>query len=215
MKDKISILIHGYNKNQRDMQVLARHLEKLNHQCFLVNLPLTFKQIEYASVIFEEKFEKILRNIDEDKKINLIGHSTGGIIIRKFLGNTKYVERIDKCILIATPNQGSELADMTARYFNFGTKIFKTLNSLKSDHIKKIEDMKHEEIKIGAIAGNKSKSLLGKLLKGENDGRVQVNSVLHHILDDFIILAYEHKEIHYKWDTAKLADKFIMEGTFK
>lgn len=215
MKDKISIIIHGYNKTQRDMQVFANYLEKLNHKCFLVNLPLTFKEIEYASYIFEEEFQNILNDIGEDKKINLIGHSTGGIIIRKFLADGKYLDNINKCVLIATPNQGSTLADITSKYLNFVTKIFKTLNSIKSDRVKMIKNIKHEKIKVGAIAGNKNNLLLGKLLKEENDGRVKVNSVLHDSLDDFIILPYGHKEIHYKWDTAKLANKFILDGKFK
>ena len=46
----------------------------------------------------------------------------------------------------------------------------------------------------------KNKLLLGKLLTGENDGRVTVNSVYYEGLKYFIILPYQHKEIHYKWE---------------
>jgi len=54
LKDKFSILIHGSNKNINDMKVLSNNLEKLNHKCFSVDLALTFKEIEYASLVFEE-----------------------------------------------------------------------------------------------------------------------------------------------------------------
>ncbi len=214
MRDKFSILVHGYNKNKNDMMILSDNLEKLNHKCFLVDLSLTFKEIEYNSVIFEKNFERISRDIGKDKQINLIGHSTGGIIIRKFLVDTKYIDNIDKCVLIATPNNGSELADIVSKHLSYGTKIFKTLVSINSSSVKMIEKIKHDRIKIGAIAGNKNNLLLGNLMNEENDGRVKVNSVFYDGLDDFIILPYGHKEIHYKWDTAKLVDKFIMDGKF-
>jgi uncharacterized alpha/beta hydrolase family protein len=215
LKNKYSVLVHGYNKNKNDMIVLSNNLEKLNHKCFLVNLPLTFKEIEYSSLIFERKIEIVLEEIGKYKKINLIGHSTGGIIIRQFLANTKLIDNINKCVLIAAPNNGSELADLASKYLFFGTKIYKTLISINSSSVKSIKDIKNDKIKIGAIAGNKNNLLLGNFIKEENDGRVKVNSVFYDGLDDFIILPYGHKKIHYKWDTAKLVDKFIIDGKFK
>ncbi|WP_097025615.1 lipase family alpha/beta hydrolase [Clostridium peptidivorans] len=214
MEEKVSILIHGYNKNKNDMTILSKNLEKLNHKCILVDLPLTYKEIDYATFIFEGIVEEILKGMKKNQKVNLIGHSTGGLIIRKYLLQSKNRYRINKCVLIATPNNGSELADMAGNYFNILTYIFKTLNSLKTENVKRVDFINDERIKIGAIAGRNDKLVLGKLLNGENDGRVTVNSVYYEGLEDFAILPFQHKEIHYKWKTAKLIDDFIETGRF-
>lgn len=214
MKQKISILVHGYNKNKNDMSCLSKNLEKLNHKCILVDLPLTYKEIDYATSIFERTIEEILKGIDEDEKVNLIGHSTGGLIIRKYLLEAKNRDRINNCVLIATPNNGSELADIASNYLKFLPHIFRTLNSLKTENVKGINFFSDERIRIGAIAGRNDKLLLGKLLTGESDGRVTVNSVYYEGLKDFIVLPYQHKEIHYKWETAKLIDDFLETGSF-
>lgn len=214
LKEKISILVHGYNKNKNDMSTLSKNLKKLNHKCILVNLPLTYKEIDAAALIFEGIIEEILKEINQNEKVNLIGHSTGGLIIRKYLLKAKNRDRINNCILIATPNNGSELADIAWNYFSVLTYIFKTLKSLKTENVRGINFISDERIRIGAIAGRNNKLLLGKLLTGENDGRVTVNSVYHEGLEDFVVLPYQHKEIHYKWKTAKLIDDFVETGKF-
>lgn len=211
---KITILVHGYNKNKKDMFTLSKNLEKLNHRCTIVDLPLTYKEMNYAYSVFEKNIEGILEDLRGNEKINLIGHSTGGLIVRKFLLNTKFIDRVNNCVLIATPNNGSELADIVSRYFNFFTSTYKTLKSLKTEYVKNIEFIKSDKVRVGAIAGNRNNLLMGKFLKEENDGRINVSSVFHEGLNDFIILPYGHKEIHYKWETAKLVDNFIETGQF-
>jgi uncharacterized alpha/beta hydrolase family protein len=211
---KNSVLVHGYNKNKKDMYVLSKNLENLNHKCIVVDLPLTYKEIDYAYSVFEKSIEGILKDLREGEKINLIGHSTGGLIIRKLLLNTKFIDQVNNCVLIATPNNGSELADLAARYFGFFTDAYKTLKSLRTEYVKSIEFIKGDKVRVGAIAGNRNNLLMGKFLEDQNDGRINVNSVFHKGLNDFIILPYGHKEIHYKWKTAKLADNFIEKGRF-
>lgn len=209
------IIIHGYNKNQQDMITLKNNLIKLGYNGILVNLPLTFKAIEYCTSLFKEQVEKIISTLDQNEQISLVGHSTGGIIIRNFLSTTEYLAKIDRAVLIATPNQGSYLAALVARLSTAFIKVFKTLDSLNPNKIHRLKLKNIATVEIGAIAGNKNNLILGKLLPEDNDGRVQVSSVKYHDLKDFIILPYGHKEIHYKFKTAKLVDSFLRNGKFK
>ncbi|WP_245684750.1 alpha/beta hydrolase [Orenia metallireducens] len=209
------ILIHGYNKNQKDMITLKENLTKLGYNGLLVSLPLTFKRIEYCTSLFEERVEEIIPTLDKNEKISLVGHSTGGLIIRHFLSKTKHTAKIDRSVLIATPNQGSQLATIAAKLSTTFTKVFKTLDSLHPNNIKKLNLKDISTVEVGAIAGNKSNLLLGKLLAEENDGRVQISSVNYYGLKDFIILPYGHKEIHHQFRTAELVDSFLRIGQFK
>jgi esterase/lipase len=213
--EKKVILVHGYNKNQKDMISLKNNLEKLGYSGTLVTLPLTFKKIEYCTSLFKEKVEKIISNLDKNEKISLIGHSTGGLIIRHFLSTTEHLSKIDRAVLIATPNHGSYLAALAARLSTTFIKIFKTLDSLHPNKIHRLKLKNIATVEIGAIAGNKNNLILGKLLQEENDGRVQVSSVKYHGLKDFIILPYGHKEIHHQFKTAELVDSFLRNGKFK
>lgn len=207
------ILLHGFNKNKSDMEVLKSNLLLHNLECILIDLPLTFKKIEYSASIFEGIFENIIRDINDEEKISLVGHSSGGLVIRKFLSDTKHLKRVHKCILIATPNHGSKLADFACKVSKTYVKIFKTLGSLQTENINNLQ-LQKTVIDIGAIAGNYNNLLLGKLLQNENDGRVEVHSVFYDELKDFIVVPYGHKEIHYKFETANLINNFIKYSEF-
>ncbi|MBS4534514.1 alpha/beta hydrolase [Clostridium sp. D2Q-14] len=210
------VLIHGYFKTFRDMRTLKMNLKDLGYDPICVDLPLTFSEIDKGSLKFSKLMKKMIERLDNNEKISMVGHSTGGLIIRRFLlENSQYINYIDKCIFICTPNNGSELADMINNYFKILPRIFCTIRSLVSDSVSKIDSISKKNIKIGAIAGNKSNLITGRLLSDENDGRVTIASVEHEDLDDFIILPYNHAEIHYKKKTAKLIHNFIQKGKFK
>lgn len=213
MKQKI-ILIHGYNKKSKDMKVLKKNLETKGYEGILVDLPLTFKEIEHSTNILESIISEMIKNIGGDEKIHLVGHSTGGLIIRHLLTTTKYLDKIGKCVLIATPNNGSELADIVSDNLKIATKILKTLKSIQSENVKTLKFKDDHGVEIAAIAGNKQNLFLGRFLTGENDGRVTINSVKFDGLKDFKALPYGHKDIHYQFETAKLIDSFFRNGKF-
>ncbi len=213
MKKKI-ILVHGYYKNKKDMSALEKNLEKLGNEVISVELPLTFEDITYATSVFEETVTEIICNLKEDEKVNLVGHSTGGIVIRLFLSNTEYIDKIYRCVLIAVPNKGSKLADMASRLFPRSVNVFKTLKSLKCENVRKLQLENIDNIEIGAIAGSKSNLLSNRLLKSENDGRVEINSAICGELKDFIVLPFSHGKIHHRLETAELVDAFLERGSF-
>ncbi|AJY74240.1 alpha/beta fold hydrolase [Paenibacillus beijingensis] len=208
------MLLHGFSKNKKDMMELQANLSRHHFACMPIDLPLTFKSIEHCAVVLEGIFDGLVPALKTGEKISLVGHSSGGLVIRKFLSDTKHLDRVNKCILIATPNQGSELADFLAKVSRTGVKIFKTLESIRGKSVRHL-NMKETDVKVGVIAGNNSNLLLGKLLKGDNDGRVTVESVYFDGMYDFIVLPYGHKDIHYRKETADLIRKFIASSKFK
>ncbi|MCC3144666.1 alpha/beta fold hydrolase [Halanaerobium sp. Z-7514] len=213
MKEKV-ILLHGYYKKKNDMQVLKENLTKLSYQVILFELPLSFKTIKKAGLIFKNKVQKLKLELAEDEKINFVAHSSGGLVIRNYLAEIEDKSHINRVVLIATPNCGSSLAVKGKKYLPFFTKIFKTLDSIVPTELAKLQLSKGDDIEIGAIAGTKNNLLLGKLLKDANDGRIEVDSVKADFLSDFITLPYGHKEIHYQLETAEAVDCFLQKGKF-
>ena len=213
MNEKV-ILVHGYLRTYRDMVDLKGNLEKLGYGIILVDLPLTFSNIERAANIFEKKVNQVINNLEIGEKINLVGHSTGGLIIRLFLSNTLYIDKIHRCVLVATPNKGCQLADIASEVFKTFTRISKTLKSLKCDEVEKLKLTNEKQADIGVIAGNKSNLFLGKLLGSCNDGRIEIDSALYENAKDYIILPLNHKEIHRDLQVAKYIDRFLQYGNF-
>lgn len=213
MKKKV-ILVHGYFKTEKDMFVLKTELEKRSFEVFTINLPLTFKKLKSVLPLFKKEVEKIIAGSKADTKINFVGHSTGGLLIRRFLAVTDYKNKIGRVVLIAAPNKGSRLAYFAKKHFKPFTSIFKTLSSIETDHVKKLELAAAKDFEMAAIAGNKSNLLLGKLLIKANDGRIRVKSVKIPDLKDFAVLPYGHKDIHYQEQTAALVANFLESGSF-
>lgn len=212
--NKKVVLIHGFMRDCRDMVPLQKNLDILGYEGILVNLPLTFQRLEHSVALLEDNLKEILVKLKEQEKMHLVGHSTGGLVIRGWLAQTKYGSKIDKSVLLATPNQGSDLADLAGKYFRILPAICKTLASLQSSQVKKLPGLSKCPGKVGAIAGNKNNLLLGHLLKGENDGRVTVESVRLAGLKDFVILPFGHLEIHQEFSTAQLVARFLNLGKF-
>ena len=215
MYNKKIVLIHGFMRDSRDMSMLSKHLGKLGYECILVDLPLTFKPLEHSVSLLEELLQESLLSLTTREKLHLVGHSTGGLVIRSWLATSGYSQKIERCVLLATPNHGSELADLAGKYFRVIPAICKTLGSLQTNRVRAIQPLSNLPVEMGAIAGNKNNLLLGHLLKGENDGRVTVDSVWMAGLKDFLVLPFGHLEIHKTVMTAQYVDRFLRTGSFR
>jgi predicted alpha/beta hydrolase family esterase len=213
MKQKV-VLVHGYFKNEKDMFALKSELEKAAFEVITINLPLTFKKLKSTLPLFKREIEKIILESDAAEKINFVGHSTGCLLIRRFLAVTEDKDRIGRIVLIAAPNKGSKLAAFARKYFKPLTEVFKTLSSIESDNVKSLELAAAEDFEMAAIAGNNCNLFLGRLLRKENDGRIQVESVEIPKLKEFVVLPYGHKDIHYQEQTANLVANFLEFGNF-
>lgn len=209
-----AILIHGYSKDPKDMKPLEQNLERFGYECIIPNLPLTFKEFDYSALLLEDMLDELIEsNLNNEEKINLIGHSTGGLVIRKFISKTKHTPSIGRCVLIATPNKGSKLANLATTITPVG-EIYRTLKSLKYEYIEQMDFTSVPDVEIAAIAGNKNNLFLGNFIRDENDGRVELNSVFYPGLKDFITLPYGHNEIHHQQETARWVDTFLKTGKF-
>lgn len=210
---EIVILVHGFNNDESDMFVLKEHLVKMGYKAITVNLPLRFSTLEDCILLFGNQFRQLLPDFEYFERINFIGYSMGGIVIRSFLANNS-VAKLGRCVLIATPNHGTKLADISQRFLKPLGQIYKPLKSLQTGSINIGKPINTPNPEIGVIAGKANKHFLGIFLAGENDGRVEVESAKCEDMIDFIIKPYGHKEIHHQLEIAELVDIFLRTGKF-
>ena len=66
--------------------------------------------LQTQAIDFKKYIDDILSKKPEGTKINLIGHSYGGLVIRSYLNNYPGTDKVDKVITVGTPHKGSILA---------------------------------------------------------------------------------------------------------
>jgi uncharacterized alpha/beta hydrolase family protein len=209
MKEEITVLVHGFNKDKYDMAFLEKGLRESGFKTVSVNLPTTFGTLEECRQSLSLQINNLIR---KDTIVNYVAHSMGGLIIRAYINEVKQ-NNVGKCLFIATPHNGSRLANI-ANIIPFYSKIFRPIEILLSGS-KLSPSSLDKNIKVGLIAGNKNANLLGKLfLSNKSDGRVEVASVKFKDADEFIELPFGHKEIHHQYKTLMLVKNFLQQGTF-
>lgn len=209
MDNQITILSHGFNKTREDMLFLSEGLKAHGIKNIVVNLPTTFKTLNECLDSFHIQIYDIVK---EYRTINFVGHSMGGLIIRSYI-NKHQLDNVYRCIFIATPHLGSELAAISA-LIPFYRKIFKPINNLQPSKENKYL-LNNKNIEIGIIIGSKNNTVFGNIfLSKKSDGRVEPFSAISDDAKETIILPYGHKEIHHKEKTLEMVMNFILNGIF-
>ncbi|OHB26042.1 MAG: hypothetical protein A2X84_09675 [Desulfuromonadaceae bacterium GWC2_58_13] len=103
------ILLHGLFHNRACWLWLRLRLRLLGiRSLHSINLP-PWKDVESLTERVAKKVDE-LRHASGVSKVHLIGHSMGGIIARNYLQIRGGAQKVDHCVLIASPNRGSKLA---------------------------------------------------------------------------------------------------------
>lgn len=216
MNDYRVILLHGFNKSEKDMHPLGELLEEEGCIVEYLSMPLTFGRIEESVNLLKELLYDLKNTgVSQRDEIILIGHSIGGLVIRAALIDKRMRRVVDRVVLIATPNTGYKLLDKFGKYLPLFTQVFKPLKSLEKKNFENLKLYSGKDIEVAAIAGSEPEMFLGRFLDDKNDGRVEVEEVRMKKLKDFLVLPLNHKEIHHRLGTAKYIMNFIKRGSFR
>jgi len=110
------LLIHGYFHNNSVFYIMKR---RLRHEgwphVYTINLHTTSQGIEECAQDIAKRVDEILGETGADK-VDLIGHSFGGLCARYFVQALGGADKVGHCICVGTPHGGSTLA-----FLGFGT----------------------------------------------------------------------------------------------
>jgi len=125
----IAIFLHGIiGETNSFIHCINQTLESGETLADYYDLVLTFDYenlntpVEEVALQLKEKLKDIGIEGSDDKKVDLIAHSMGGLVSRWFIEQEGGDKTINKLIMLGTPNGGSPLAHVSMGKLNFAKK---------------------------------------------------------------------------------------------
>ncbi len=241
MRGKVVIVLHGLIRSRSSMSKLCNYLRKYGD--YLV-LNVTYPSTRQSITKHAESLKRVVDNLDGIEEINLVGHSLGNIVVRKYLagdgenGRKLPDPRINRIVMLAPPNHGSRIARALK-----GNTLFRTINGPAGQELGPGWDgmagkLAMPDVEFGIIAGGRggrfghgrkspvddnppkdgkqppSKRGYNPWLPDDNDGTVSVASTRLAGARDFAVLPVIHSLIMNDKTVHEYTLRFLQKGHF-
>jgi len=211
------ILLHGLGLGGWAMALLARSLRAAGHR--VINLTYPSRTLPLERLASEWLPDRLrAAGLAPSDRRHFVTHSMGGIVVRLYRRDYPDVP-IGRVVMLAPPNQGSEVADRLAGFAPF--RWFTGLNGrrlgVRADSLPRaLGPWPAGGGELGIITGNRAMNpLFSAWLGGPSDGKVAVASTRLDGMTDFIELPHTHTWLQWGDDTAAQVRAFLRTGRFE
>lgn len=208
------ILLHGLCRTSRSMAKLEHALTDAGYSVWNVNYPSRTAPVE---ILADEAIGKAVADCRKTgaKKIDFVTHSMGGIMVRSYLARHEMPD-LGRVVMLAPPNQGSEVVDKLARFPVFrwingpaGMELGTTPGALPAQ-------LGPAHFSLGIIAGDRSINWINSLLiPGVDDGKVSIARAKLRGMHDFMVIHAAHPFIMRNAEAIRQTIQFLQTGRFK
>ncbi len=205
------VLLHGWARSGKCMKAIEKNLQEEGFHTINISYPSR----EYTIDEITEKYIHPNITTNNCSQIHFIGHSMGGIVTRYYLSKYK-PSNLGKVILIASPNQGSELVQKFQT-----TKWIANILGPGCLQIAKdsplLTSLEKPYYKVGIISADLSINPITSLffLPGADDGTVTVESTLLEDMTDNVTISSTHTMVLKHHMTFKQIKYFLEHGSFQ
>jgi triacylglycerol esterase/lipase EstA (alpha/beta hydrolase family) len=207
------VLLHGLNRSYRAMTKMAARLQEAGFSTANVDYPSQAAKVEgLAEMAVNEGLNKC-RETDPDQ-IHFVTHSIGGILLR-YAHNESPIPELGRVVMLAPPNQGSEVVDITRNWPT--AEIFSGEAGLQlgTDENSIPAQLGPVDFELGVVAGTGTiNPFMSAMLPIPNDGKVSVESTKVEGMDDFLVVRKSHHYIVTSDTVIANTTEFLRSGRF-
>jgi pimeloyl-ACP methyl ester carboxylesterase len=210
MSGKAAICIHGITKSSKNFSAMRPSLEKAGYTVVGFDYPSTRIDIEQAAGYLD----RVIESLDGIERIDFVVHSMGGLVVRSWY-STHDDPRIDRLVMLGTPNRGAEMADMLRTNAAYRLIMGPAGQELVTGDRSPIARLPVPPCEFGVIAGGRGAEGYNPLVPGDNDLIVSVESARLPGAEDFLIIHALHHFLPSNPEAIEATVRFLEKGYFR
>ena len=205
------ILLHGLARDADSMRHLAGALEAAGYHVEAPDYPSTEQSLRQLAA---PVIDAAIARCPPDGAVHFVGHSMGAMLVRVYLERA-LPSRLGRVVMLAPPNQGSELSDFSRRIPGFDWYLGPALAELGTGPDSLVRKLGPVNFGPGVIAGGLSSNrLLSLAIPGTDDGRVSLDSTRVDGMGDYLVLPVDHFSILDHPAVIEAVLRFLATGSF-
>ena len=207
------VLVHGLDWFRDTLEPTAEFLNQQGYETINVRYPSRkIDDPQQAAAWVRKVISKHCQN--RDKKVHLIGHSMGALVVREYLAAGKPA-RLGRVVFLAAPNQGTPLAE-PLKWKPLARIFAPAVAASCCPHRPHEQHPPSADYAPGILMGNRSGwfPYLSPFIKGPDDGVVPVASGRLEGMADFRVLTTSHTGMPGNSQAQQEVLTFLKEGRF-
>lgn len=209
----VVILLHGLGRSAGMWSSMEKHLTESGLHPIALDYPSRKRPLEWLA---DSLLEPVLDSLEHAgvRRVHFVTQSMGAILLRSTLARHGH-GNLGQAVMIAPPNQGSEVATFASR-FGYGDWILgPNLKRLSKSNRGFFDSLGPAPIPTGVIAGDRTWNLLNSLtIPGPDDGKVSVESTHLPGETDWTLVHENHTFLHSCQASKERALRFLTQGRF-
>lgn len=208
------ILLHGLGRTAASMRKLEGRLRRHGYYAYNPGYPSRAADIgDLARAHVAPAVEHC--SARGARHIHFVTHSMGGILLRHYLQDATPAG-LGRVVMLAPPNGGSPIIDSLGNWGVFRAVMGPAALQLGTGAHGAPSRLGPVPGEIGVIAGNRSaEPWFSRLIPGEDDGKVSVQSTRLAEMRDFMVVPFGHTFIMRKERVIEQVLAFLAEGQFR